>query len=72
VDVGKRADKHLNLLMQTHMPKRHRKQPYIGKDSGIYLKMVAFWSPFLESKKPPKQQCRIEGTIFGPNNAALT
>ena len=34
--------------------------------------MVAFLVPNLGTKLPPKKQCRIEGTIFVPKNAALT
>jgi len=33
---------------------------------------AAFWTPGLETKMPPTQECRIDGTIFVPNNAALT
>ena len=33
---------------------------------------AAFLVSVLDTKKPPKQQCRIDGTIFVPKNASLT
>ncbi|HIJ80916.1 MAG TPA: hypothetical protein HPP76_04335 [Desulfuromonadales bacterium] len=44
----------------------------MGKAKTGSVSVAAFLVPVLDTKKPPKQQCRIEGTILVPKNAALT
>jgi hypothetical protein len=36
------------------------------------VNVAAFLVPVLDTKMPPRQQCRIVGTIFVPKNATLT
>jgi hypothetical protein len=43
----------------------------MGKAKTGSASVAAFLVPVLDTKKPPKQQCRIEGTIFVPKNAAI-
>ena len=44
----------------------------MGKAKTGSASVAAFLVPVLDTKKPPKQQCRIEGTILVPKNAAFT
>ena len=44
----------------------------MGQAKSDSVSVAAYLEPFLDTKKPPKQQCLIEGTIFVPKNAALT
>jgi uncharacterized protein YcfJ len=44
----------------------------IDQAKTCFASVVSRRAPVLDTKKPPKQQCRIEGTIFVPKNAALT
>lgn len=37
-----------------------------------FVRVATFWVPDLDAKMSPKQQCRIEGTIFVSKNAPLT
>ncbi len=43
----------------------------MGKAKTGSVRVAALMVPALDTKKPPKQQCRIEGTIFVPKNAPL-
>ena len=43
----------------------------MGQSMTGSVSAAAFWVPVLDTKMPPTQQCRIDGTIFVPKNAAL-